>query len=97
MKESIPVVLAAALIEDRKNMSLTGAMHVVVQEAVAMLIADLHRAGHVDAESLAARLEQTFALPEVTKVYPEARELAQVFAGRMRAARESPEGAQPLG
>lgn len=78
-----PVVIHMLEVERRLQASM--ATHMVLHEAVALLIGHLHRAGVVDAERFAAELVATFATPEVVAAAgPGASGQAATLAARIR-------------
>lgn len=86
MTEKIPLPIAKRLIESglREQASMT--QHMVLHEALALLIAHLHRSNSVDAYQLTQELEQTFAQPDVAQIAPGAGKQAATLAARIRAA-----------
>lgn len=91
MTEMIPIAIAKHLIEGRMRDNASLAQHLVMHEAVALLIGDLHRAGAVDADRLAARLVQALSAPEIEEMAPGAGEQAATLAGRIRGAAHLPD------
>ena len=97
MTELIPTAIAAHLIEAKLQASEQAVRHMVLHEAVALLIGDLHRQGLTDAPRLAAALEQAFAAPEIRNLSPQAPEVAELLAARIRhAATESADAAHDM-
>lgn len=86
MAEMIPPAIARYLIEGRMRESASLAQHIVMHEALALLIAELHRAGAVDADRLAARLMQTLSAPEIEEQAPGVEAQAATLAARIRGA-----------
>jgi hypothetical protein len=84
MTAKIPTALAAALVEGKRHARVTETQYLVLHEAVSLLIAALHRAGQIDAESLAAELEQSLGDPALTADYPQAPDLARLLGERIR-------------
>lgn len=84
MAELIPSAIAKHLIEGRMRDDASLSQHLVMHEAVALLMGELHRAGVVDADRLTARLMQTLSAHEVEELAPGTAEQAATLAGRIR-------------
>ena len=95
MSELIPAAIAAHLIDAKMRLETANAQHLVLHEAVALLIGDLHRRGLTDAMRLADQLEAAHGQPEVQQLAPQAASAASVLAGRIRAAALEPLPAGP--
>lgn len=92
MTEKIPTAIARHLIEGRLRADASMAQHMVLHEALALLIGHLHRAGVVNADRLAAELAQTLAAPEIEQLAPAIAAQAATLAGRIRGAAHLPGG-----
>lgn len=90
MTQLIPIGVAAELISARMRADASLAQHLVLHEAVALLIGLLHRAGHVDADGLAAALLQAFSDPQMEQLAPGVGMQAETLAGRILGAAHPP-------
>ena len=100
MTEMIPTAIAKYLIEGQMRDDASLAQHIVMHEALALLIGELHRVGAVDADRLAARLIEALAAPEIEELAPGTGEQAATLAGRIRGAAHlpvAPDGGTPAG
>lgn len=84
MAQLIPATVARHLIEGRLRADASMAQHMVMHEAVALLMGELHHAGVIDADRLVARLMQTLSAPEIAELAPGMQEQAATLAGRIR-------------
>lgn len=84
MAEMIPATVARHLIDGRLRADASMAQHMVMHEAVALLIGELHRTEVIDADRLVARLMQTLSAPEIAELVPGMQEQAATLAGRIQ-------------
>jgi hypothetical protein len=86
MAELIPPAIAKQLIEAGLRDRASMAQHIVVHEALALLIGHLHRAGAVHADQLAADLTRAFSAPQAEQLAPGIGAQAATLAARIRGA-----------
>lgn len=86
MSDKIPAPIAKRLIEGHMRDDASMAQHMVLHEAFALLTGQLHRAGVVDADRLAADLTRVLGNPEIAQLVPGIEEQAATLAGRIRGA-----------
>ena len=86
-QQTIPVAVAAELIAGRIQAQDALARDLVLLEALAVLTAQLHRAGLVDADRLAADLQTVFEQPQPQGLdQQQLLDLVAVMGGRIRGA-----------
>ena len=86
MAPKFPVDQAALAIVERQIRADMTAAHLVLWQAVALLIADLHAQGAVDGDALAGRLATMLSAPDVAAQAPRAQALAEDLAALIRGA-----------
>ena len=91
-KQMIPVAVAVELINARMRADAALAQHMVLHEALALLIGQLHRGGVLNADGLATELMATFSDPQMAELAPGVGSQAETLAGRIRGAAHLPRG-----
>jgi hypothetical protein len=80
---NIPVTEVVRRITHKQLEELVAAQHVVLMEALALLIGHMHRSRQVDGQALLAHLHAQLNAPEVLAEMPRVAEVAAVLVGRL--------------